>query len=560
LQGRDLSDLMSRHFTPILITVALAFSLLGGLIGASRSNQYSANASVTLGTSTQQVFADGFGAERENVEEYVASQIEVLGSLEVARRAEALLQGGPYTPSVDEIQASTEVGAVGLGTEIGVTYGAESADDAVAGANAVIEGYRELMQQRWADVHAAAIESVTGTLEAAEAETQELLDETRAAPGGEETDLTSEMLEIIAELGEIDATIVDGATLESLEALDIRRGLLATQVDAFETVLAEQQEASRLSAASARLDASLVREAHLRDRLIELEVDSRMDGDGILFATPAESAVAGAAGWLLSGIAGLVLGAFVVLGLAYWLHRDVTRIESPADARRLLGYPLLGVIYPSGSRQSGGFASPSLHSSPEVLAGIRSRASGPEAQVLGLVGVDDDSMRTTTAVGLATAFADDGMSVLVVDGNLDLTADRDGLATAKGLADFASGMPLDTVIEPRQTASGSRFHVLGAGRPEVIDTLQTADLRAALRGVAGSYDAVIVDLPFSSLRGLTSDGFSELSCLLVVEHESRVKPVKGLLRDFEETDLEPVGFVYAFNGVTDSVPVGSGPS
>jgi hypothetical protein len=46
----------------------------------------------------------------------------------------------------------------------------------------------------------------------------------------------------------------------------------------------------------------------------------------------------------------------------------------------------------------------------------------------------------------------------------------------------------------------------------------------------------------------------------VVEHESRVKPVKGLLRDFEETDLEPVGFVYAFNGVTDSVPVGSGPS
>lgn len=561
-RGPGIPALLTGNFILILVSVTLLFSLLGGLIGASRSDDYSATASVTLATGTQQVFANPeLVPDREgDMERYVESQINVLASEEVARRAATLLEGSGYTPTVEEIRNSTEVARLGNGFEIGVTYGAEEPTAAIAGANAVVEGYQELLRQRWSDDHAAAVASVNESLETAQADTEKQLAAVRPTAEDDETNLTEEMLVIIEELRVIDQAIQEGQTVEGLEALDVRRGVLATEVDAFETVFAEQLEGSEVSAAAARLDAALVREATLRDRLIQLEVNSRLGGNQVLFVTTAQTADAAAAGWLLSAIAGLVLGAFVVLGIAYWLHWDVTRIESPADARRILGYPLLWILHPHARRRVDG-VSPSTpaETPPEVLAGIKSRASRHGPQVLGLVGIDDESSRTTAAFDLASSCADDGMRVLLVDGNLDPAANRNGLATSKGLADFAGGMPLDSVVEAASTARGAAFHLLGVGEAPLLDSLRVGDLRQALNTAKSSYDALIVDLPFASLQGLVDDGFSPLSCVVVVEHESRVKPVKGLMRGFETADIEPVGFVYAFNGVTDSVPEDSHP-
>ena len=62
----------------------------------------------------------------------------------------------------------------------------------------------------------------------------------------------------------------------------------------------------------------------------------------------------------------------------------------------------------------------------DLIGEIRSRALWRESQVFGLVGVDD-ATRRSTSMRLAWACADDGINVLIVDGDLESTADRNGL-------------------------------------------------------------------------------------------------------------------------------------
>ena len=536
--------------TLAVVSVALVFGLLGAFVGLNRGNDLAATASVTLGTGTSQVFAaPEVDAGIDDLDQHVESQIEVLGSLEVARRAASILGGGAYSPTPEEIQASTAIARVPGGVEIEVTYTAEEAADAIAGANAIVEGYQELMRQRWTDQYTTAIEALTEGLEAAEADSQRLLEVARSSPGEQETNISAEIDAIIAELETIDEAILAGASDESIQTLDMRTTVLQTELDALETLFAEQLEVSEVSAAAARLDAALVREATLRARLIELEVDSRVDGDGVAFSTPAQAAAATTAGPVLAGIAGLVLGAFIGLGALYWVQRRKSRIKSPADAGRVLGYPLLSIVDP---REVGPAEGADHYMTSDLLGEIRSRALWRESQVFGLVGVDDASRRSTS-MHLAWACADEGIKVLIVDGDLESTADRDGLATNRGLADFvANEVSLASIIEERRTPKGKEFHALGYGRRHLVDALRVQDLRRALDLVKNSYDAVIVDISLASLHRFSDDDVSAFSFVVVVEHESQVDPVKRLLRTFEETQLEPVGFLYAYDGVDDA--------
>lgn len=550
------STFASSRSIVIISVLALGFGLLGALIGAMRANGVTATASVTVGNAASTVFTEAAPAvDLGELEPFVESQVEILGSLEVARRAATILEDGPYSPSPDEVQGATIVERVPDTTEMEVTYGAEREVDAVAGANAVIAGYQNLMQQRWADQHTRAIASITESLERAEQETQRLVAETgQPNPGDGEIDLTAEMLTVIAELETLDEAVTAGATGTSLEALDARRTILATQVDAYETVLAEQLEGSRLSVAGARLDSALAREARLRERLIELEVDSRVDGYGVAFATPAVSASASSAGPVLAGIAGLVLGASLGLAVAYWMERDSDMVGSPAEARRLLGYPLLSIVdsKEGAPHDTGAATTDGRHSTSQLLARIRSRALDGEPQILGLVSADGES-RTVAAVHLASECADDGLDVLVVDGDLGGRADKDGLTTTRGLADFvADELPLPSVIEERRTPRGSAFHALGSGESGLVDSLQPGDLKRALDLVESAYDAVIVSLPLSSLSGLVADAFPAFGCVVVVKHQSPVRPVASLLRGIEKRRVQPLGFVYAFDGIDGS--------
>jgi len=533
-----------------IISVVLVFGILGVFVGINRGNDLAATASVTLSTGTSQVFAAPEGAAGiDDLDQHVESQIEVLASLEVARRAASILAEGAYSPTPEEIQDSTAIARLPGGAEIEVTYTAEQAADAIAGANAVVEGYQELMRQRWNDQYATAIASVNAGIQAAEADSRRVVEEARTTPGEQETNISAEIDAIIAELKTIDEAILAGAGDETLQTLDMRTTVLQTELDALETLFAEQLEVSEVSAAAARLDAALVREATLRARLIELEVDSRVDGDGVAFSTPAQAAAATTAGPVLAGIAGLVLGAFVGLGALYWVQRRKSRINSPADAGRVLGYPLLSIVDP---RQVGPTEDADRYMTSDLLGEIRSRALWREPQVFGLVGADDASRRSTS-MRLAWACADDGINVLLVDGDLESTADRDGLATTRGLADFvANEVSLASIIEERRTPKGKEFHALGHGRKHLVDALRVQDLRRALDLVKNSYDAVIVDISLASLHRFSDDDVSAFSFVVVVEHESEVDPVKRLLRTFEETEVEPVGFLYAYDGVHDA--------
>jgi len=552
---------LSRRSILVIAALAFGFGLIGALIGAIRSNGVTAIASITLGTPAPTVFAEaGPAVDDVDLETFVENQEDVLGSLEVARHAATLLEQGSYSPFPHEVQAATTAERVPDSTEIEITYSAAVESHAVAGANAVIAGYENLLRQRWADHHTSAIASIRETLEAAEADTQRLLASVtqRIADGNQEngeTDLTEQMLAIIAELETLDQAVAEGATGEGLNALDVRRSILATEVDAFETVFAEQLEGSRVSVDAARLESALVREARLRERLIELEVDSRMEGYGVAFSTLAITASPSTAGPMLAGIAGLVLGACLGLAIVYWRQKDQDRIGSPAEARRLLGYPLLSIM----DSKEGAFQDPSAettdgrHSTSQLLTRIRSQALQGKSQVLGLIG--DDGVRAATATGLASACAEDGLDVLVVDGALVRQPGRDGLATTRGLGDFvADELTLASVIEERSTPNGSAYHVLGHGESGLINALQSEDLIQALDLVEDTYDAVLVALPLSSLSGLIDSGYRSIAFVVVFRHDSRASSAARFVRGIEKRQIEPLGFIYVYDPTASSAP------
>ena len=126
-------------------------------------------------------------------------------------------------------------------------------------------------------------------------------------------------------------------------------------------------------------------------------------------------------------------------------------------------------------------------------------------------------------------------------------------STNRGLADFvANEVSLASIIEERRTPNGKAFHALGYGRKHLVDALRVQDLRRALDIVKNSYDAVVVDISLPHCTDSATTTSSAFSFVVVVEHESQVDPVKRLLRRFEETELEPVGFLYAYDGVDDA--------
>jgi hypothetical protein len=362
------SPINSRQAIRIIASATLVFGLLGLLIGSIRANGRSATASVTLAATTPHVFeTPGLETDEVDLDSYVDSQVDVLGSLAVFHRAASILEGRPQSPSPDEIGDRTSIARIPDGMEIEITYTAEDDTNAIDGANAVVRGYRELMGQRWSESHSAAIAALEETLATAMAATESLIGEVRPGPEGE-TDVTQEMQAIIGQLQALDEQVQPGASAGTLQTADVRRQILAIEVDALQSVMTEQMEGSRLSTATARLDAALTREARLSERLIELQVDSRLAGDGVRFATLAETATSSSAGPLLAGVSGLVLGMFVGLGIVYGMRRGSDRIPASRHGQRLVGYPVASDLDPRS-----GQAQDAASSSAPVEAGGRHR-------------------------------------------------------------------------------------------------------------------------------------------------------------------------------------------
>ncbi len=217
-----------------------------------------------------------------------------------------------------------------------VSFRAKNREDAIAGANAVVGAYREIVSGALDVDSQAALERLNVAIEEA---TTTLAGTAGVSAAASEAQISA----IVSELAQIrDGTLLPSdvtARVRELEA-ELKAWLLVAQAEAsLPAGLAAQRER----------DDALALLSELRSRQSRLEVDSRLSGDGVALFSPAERAKSDGVPTIAALAIGIVLGALVGAGLAYWRDARTQAFSSrygPRFSSTLLRsprYPTSGV-------------------------------------------------------------------------------------------------------------------------------------------------------------------------------------------------------------------------
>ncbi|QCB94429.1 polysaccharide biosynthesis tyrosine autokinase [Cellulomonas shaoxiangyii] len=264
---------------------------------------------------------------------------------------------------------------------------------------------------------------------------------------------------------------------------------------------------------------------------------------------------------------GIGLGAVLGVALALLLTVLDTRLRTRADVERVGGLPVLGTIVRTRSARAAYSTvrtepgSPRAEAFRRLQANLQYLESGRPLRTIVVTSAMAGEGKTSTSVNLATAVAERGASVLLVDADLRMPA----VAPALGLE---GGAGLTTVLIGRarleevvQTWGLPNLHVLPAGDrpPNPSQLLDSPAMHALLDEAAQRYDLVVVDSPpvlpvvDAALLGRRSDGV-----LLVTRlRTTRRQQLRGALAALGRVGATCLGFV-ATNWKDDGTGVAYG--
>lgn len=212
--------------------------------------------------------------------------------------------------------------------------------------------------------------------------------------------------------------------------------------------------------------------------------------------------------------AGVVAG--LILGVCCAIVREMlnTKVEEPSEVRAVVGASSLGTVPQDelleGSRpmvvsRPGGPLAEEFRRIHTNLSFLSTDRVDEHGQVLVFISSTPSEGKTTVAVNVAAALAEDGAKVLLIDADLrhPSVANRLDIEGHVGLAHVLSGqmMPKDVV----QSYWKPNFHVLAAGkRPANPSILLNSETMAKLVSQARTqYDYVIID---TAPLSVSSDG------------------------------------------------------
>lgn len=226
---------------------------------------------------------------------------------------------------------------------------------------------------------------------------------------------------------------------------------------------------------------------------------------------------------LMAGALGLMLGVIGAFGREY---ADNT-VHSMDEMEELSGVPVLGLIprlpddrIGNGKRKllpsmGGGNGKPpasdrlvlsadSRHAVAEAFRSLRTNITfssvGETPKSLLLTSPTAKDGKTTSTVNLAAGFAQQGLSVLVIDGDLrrGILHKVFGLRKVPGLSNLlVERLPLANVIQRVTMEGAPPIDVIAAGRypPNPAEVLGSAAMRTLLGQLRDRYDIVVIDSP-----------------------------------------------------------------
>ncbi|VVS95317.1 GumC family protein [Desulfoluna spongiiphila] len=200
---------------------------------------------------------------------------------------------------------------------------------------------------------------------------------------------------------------------------------------------------------------------------------------------------------------GVLLGLFGGVGLAFFVEYLDNTVKSVEEAEERFGLPVLSVISQMDAKE--GRIEDVLKDAPlssvsesykslRVALMLTSRDTPPRRILFTSMAPADG--KTTTAVNLATALANSGKKVLIIDGDLRKPnlGNLLGLTSEVGLSTYLSGNSDDSVVINTDVEN---LHAALAGPvpPLPSELLSSERLKTFLDAMSETYDMVVIDSP-----------------------------------------------------------------
>lgn len=255
---------------------------------------------------------------------------------------------------------------------------------------------------------------------------------------------------------------------------------------------------------------------------------------------------------------GLVLGLFLGTVVAFMLEFLDDRIRTAEDLEKVLPVPMLGVAPSTGKRTKQHYALLALEKPTSAVAeAFRSlrtnlmfatRAGAPK--VLNVTSAGAGEGKTSTTINLATAFAQAGKTVLLVDADLRKPTlhKHFKLDNTKGLANYLIGQ--ETLENVTQTCVIPEVYVITSGplTPNPVELLSSerlSDLIAFAESPACRFDVVILDSPpvLGLADALVIGNRTHATLMVAAWNETHKRPLQAAFARLRQARTNVIGVV-----------------
>jgi polysaccharide biosynthesis transport protein len=242
---------------------------------------------------------------------------------------------------------------------------------------------------------------------------------------------------------------------------------------------------------------------------------------------------------MLNLLGGLILGTLLGVGLAYLLDYLDDSFKSPEDVESVIGLPVIGVVPkpPIGIDVDEEL----LNARSGMAEAIRSLRTGLQfatndglPKTLLITSSKPSEGKTTSSIALAKSFANIGLNVLLIDGDLRNASVHRRMRCSNefGLSNYLTGSKLPEEVVQGTDTEGLVVMAAGPLPPNPAELLAGPRFASLLNLGAESFDIVIVDGP--PVMGLADSpliaSLVRATLLVIAANETRRNTVKVALR------------------------------
>jgi len=248
-----------------------------------------------------------------------------------------------------------------------------------------------------------------------------------------------------------------------------------------------------------------------------------------------------------------LFGLFLAMGIVLLVEYLNDTIKTAEEVTRHLGLPVFGVVQPTQSL-------PALARQPvwwmaiegcrHVWNRARPAVGQPSGKCILITSPGPSEGKTTTAIGMAVAWAKMGLDVALIEAHLDQPSlsQRLNLAGGAGIASLSNGNAPHLIPVPLGAVQAGRLHVLTEGEAveEPLDLISSPQFQQALEDVSRQVDLLVIDGPpiLSTAEALILAGRADGILLVVRARKTRLKALKEALKTMELVGGTVLGVVF----------------